>query len=148
MALVGFEALDWFLRTYCPLWLDAIGARAAATDVRALKPIVDETGFNTARAMVLGAINAAWEGTKALAGPKMIDVAAHYQSKGVAIRGGFESMERAMDAAKIARVANAPPAALIAWRRASLLVAASGGTQALDSLAMSVALESGKVQLG
>lgn len=147
-ALVGFDALDWFLRVYCPLWLDAIGARQAATDVRALKPIVDEAGFNTARAMVLGAINTAWGSGKALAGPKFPDAVAYFGEKGIATRIGFDVLDRAVADAKIQRDPLAPPAALHAWRRACLLVLASGGTQAMDTLGVALDAEIAKVTLG
>lgn len=148
MALVGFDALDWFLRTYVPLWLDAIGARGAATTLRTAKPIADEVAFTTARTTALGAITTAWAGGKAVAGPKFPDAAAYFEGKGVATRIGFDVLDKAVADAKVARDPLAPPAALHAWRRACLLVLASGGTEAMDALGAALDAEIAKVRLG
>lgn len=146
--LVGFDALDWFLRTYVPIWLDAIGAGAAATTLRTSKPIADEVAFNAARTTALGAIATAWAGGKALAGPKFPDAVAYFEGKGIATRIGFDVLDRAVGDAKIQRDPLAPPAALHAWRRACLLVLASGGTQAMDTLGVALDAEISKVTLG
>lgn len=147
-ALVGYDALDWFLRVYCPLWLDAIGAVKTAADVRALPRIADEAAFSSARLAVLGAISTAWNGQKEIAGAKFADALAYYAEKGIDARRGFEALEKAAADAKVARDPKAPPAGLFAWRKAALLVLHSGGTQALDSLSAAARAELAKVTLG
>lgn len=147
-ALVGFNALDWILRTYVPIWLDAIGARAAATSLRASKPIADEAGFLAARAAAVQAITLAWEGAKVQAVEKVADAESYYSGKGMAPRLGFDAIERNLAAARIARDPASTAASIVAWRRASLLVLLSGGTQAMDALGASLDAEAAKVTLG
>jgi len=146
--LVGFDALDWFLRTYVPIWLDAIGASGAAATLRTSKPIADEAAFTAARTTALGAINTVWAGGKAVAGAKFPDAVAYFEGKGIATRIGFDVLDRAVADAKVARDPIAPPAALHAWRRACLLVLASGGTQAMDTLGAALDAELARVTLG
>lgn len=46
--LRAWLALDWLIREYSPIWLEAAGLHAPATDLRALPPVLDETALATA----------------------------------------------------------------------------------------------------
>lgn len=104
----GYLALDWFIRTYTPAWLELAGLAGEAAQLRGLQPVTDMTtaraaapAVTSARAKAAAARDAAGDAAWAAAGDaardKLAPTVSSLQDSAVALFGTMVTLSHAED---------------------------------------------------